>query len=162
MATTDRIDQIQEKLDRMSEPRGECRQWTAAHNEHGYGLVRVDGRLQKAHRVAYTLAYGAIGDGLVVDHMCHNPACIRPEHLHAVTRRQNQENRRGAASGSRSGVRGVHWDGQTRMWRASVGHKGKLFHAGRFATIAEASAAAITLRNRLHTNNLADQPATGK
>ncbi len=42
-----------------------------------------------AHVFSYQLAYGPIPDGLVVDHVCRNPTCIRPSHLRAVTQKEN-------------------------------------------------------------------------
>ncbi len=42
-----------------------------------------------AHRVAYELAIGPVPDGLVVDHLCFNRACVRPGHLEPVTQQEN-------------------------------------------------------------------------
>lgn len=59
-------------------------------NKHGYGKVRVGGgKIARAHRVAYECAKGPIPDGLVIDHLCRNKACCNPDHLEAVTQREN-------------------------------------------------------------------------
>ena len=42
-----------------------------------------------AHRVAYTQCVGPIGEGLVLDHLCRNRACVNPWHLEEVTQRVN-------------------------------------------------------------------------
>ncbi len=42
-----------------------------------------------AHRVAYQLMIGQIGQGLVLDHLCKNRRCCNPEHLEPVTIREN-------------------------------------------------------------------------
>ena len=41
------------------------------------------------HRDAYEAAKGPIPDGLEIDHLCRNRACINPDHLEAVTHREN-------------------------------------------------------------------------
>lgn len=34
-----------------------------------------------AHRVAYILTYGELGDAVKLRHDCDTPGCVRPEHL---------------------------------------------------------------------------------
>ncbi len=68
---------------------GPCWVWTAAKIKSGYGVFRLNGRQQKAHRVAYAWANGAIPDDLVMDHLCRNRACCRPTHLEPVTDQVN-------------------------------------------------------------------------
>lgn len=48
----------------------------------GYGLVTIEGgRIVGAHRLAWQLEYGPIGQGRQVLHRCDNPPCVRPSHL---------------------------------------------------------------------------------
>lgn len=68
---------------------GGCWEWTGYRIHNGYGLTWLSGRKMLAHRAAYTLAVGAIPAGRVLDHLCRNRACIRPDHLEAVTIRTN-------------------------------------------------------------------------
>jgi len=42
-----------------------------------------------AHRVAYELEIGPIPEGLTLDHLCGNKACVRPDHLDPCTRGNN-------------------------------------------------------------------------
>ena len=80
-------------------PEGECERWAGKHDRDGYGLVWLDGRWQKVHRVRWELAYGAIGlneDGtrITVDHMasCHKD-CSRLTHLTLCSRSENSRRR---------------------------------------------------------------------
>jgi hypothetical protein len=76
---------------------GPCWLWTGATNGDGYGRTEWDEGQQPAHRVAYELIVGPIPDGLDLDHLCRVHACVRPEHLDPVTRRENLARGRGAA-----------------------------------------------------------------
>lgn len=49
----------------------------------------VDGKRKSGHRVAYEDKYGTIPEGMVLDHLCRNRACINPDHLEVVTQREN-------------------------------------------------------------------------
>jgi hypothetical protein len=69
---------------------GECWVWTAANNGSGYGRFWLDGKMQYPHRVAYEMCVGPIPDGLVIDHLCRNRSCVRPDHLEPVTNAENQ------------------------------------------------------------------------
>lgn len=67
----------------------DCWEWTAWRDRHGYGGVRVNGRLIGAHVVSYELCVSPVPDGLELDHLCRNRSCVRPSHLEPVTKLEN-------------------------------------------------------------------------
>ena len=70
-----------ERVDR----RGECWLWRGT-LDHGYAVVKRQGKKQMATRYVYELYYGPVPDGHRVTHACEGNAarCVRPEHLIAV------------------------------------------------------------------------------
>jgi hypothetical protein len=72
-----------------------CWTWTAALQQpDGYGLVWVDGKMKRAHRVAFELERGKIPAGKVVCHHCDNPPCCNPAHLFLGTKQRNMSDAR--------------------------------------------------------------------
>lgn len=134
-----------------------CWLWAAALNPKGYGKFNTGKGMALAHRVSYQWVYGTLPRGAVLDHKDCVRHCVRPEHLQAVTQKQNLENLAGAHTDSRSGVRGVVWSPKEQKWRARVGHNYKTHNAGYFSNIDEAEQAVIKKRNELFTNNLKDR-----
>lgn len=135
---------------------GDCWEWMGSRGVHGHGAFKIGGKNVLVHRFSYELTHGPIPSGLVIDHMCHNPPCVNPDHLRAVTHKQNIEHQLGAHRGSKSGVRGVYAT-PSGTWRAEVKHHGRRFGLGSFGTMEEAEAVAIAKRNELFTCNDADR-----
>jgi hypothetical protein len=136
---------------------GDCWNWLAGCNANGYGRFSI-GYPKKimAHRWSYEQHYGPIPQGMQIDHICRNIKCVNPCHLRAVTDKQNKENV-GVRADSTTGVRGVTWHKHSNKWRVQVSHNKVLYFGGLYRTIAEAEAAAITLRNSLFTHNDTDR-----
>lgn len=69
-----------------------CWIWTAENstNQFGHGVFSVGRGVSKgAHRFAYEQIVGPIPEGYVLDHLCRNPSCVRPDHLEPVPQRVN-------------------------------------------------------------------------
>lgn len=66
-----------------------CWIWQGARQPEGYGRIKVRGRMDMAHRLAYRLAKGAIPAFFQIDHLCFTPSCVNPDHLEAVTAAEN-------------------------------------------------------------------------
>lgn len=136
-----------------------CWNWTGAEMKDGYGNFRLSpSKNVRVHRYAYELLVGSAPDDVEVDHRCHNILCVNPQHLRLATTKQNGEHRQGATVRSRSGVRGVYLD--RGRWVAVVGHNGKNYHVGRFASLQVAEAAVKAKRNELFTHNDLDREAS--
>lgn len=67
----------------------DCWLWTAYTYPNGYGQFWFNGKMGYAHRFAYQQAKGAIPEGLEIDHLCGVRNCVNPDHLEAVTHREN-------------------------------------------------------------------------
>lgn len=73
------------KVDRTSG----CWLWTASRDLNGYGQFWNGERVVPAHRWAYENFVEAVPVELVLDHLCRNRACVRPEHLDPVPQSAN-------------------------------------------------------------------------
>lgn len=82
-----------------------CWEWTASTYTTGYGVFCPNQNKVPAHRYMWELINGPIPDGLWVLHDCDNRLCVRPDHLHLGTRRDNIDEaveRKRTAWGTRS------------------------------------------------------------
>lgn len=134
-----------------------CIEWTGRKQKDGYGVIYNGKFPGGAHRWSYEHYVGPIPEGMEVDHTCYNRACVNPDHLRVVTRKQNRENLGGLRADNSSGYRGVSWCTRAGKWQAQVKHNGKGRHLGYFDDPQEAHEAALKVRNELFTHNDLDR-----
>jgi hypothetical protein len=69
----------------------DCWMWQATKDGNGYGMMKTNGRHERAHRVSHTLLKGTIPNGLFVCHTCDTPGCVNPAHLFLGTNDDNMK-----------------------------------------------------------------------
>jgi len=100
---------------------GPCWIWQRGQDGGGYGQVWFEGRMVRAHRVAFFLAYGRWPTPCA-RHRCDTTLCCRPDHLLEGTRRDNNEDRdrRGRQVTPRGDRHGSHTHPES--WKRGEAH----------------------------------------
>ncbi len=118
-----------------------------------YRVIRVDGRLYRAARLAWLYMTDEWPDE--VDHIDRRSLNDRWANLRSVTSSQNKINQR-LRSDSTSGHKGVHFFKRRSQWRARIQLNGRERHLGYFTTFEEAceayEAAAVSLHGDHRAN----------
>lgn len=77
-----------------------CWLWTGRSTYDGYGLIHVNGRRVRAHRLSWELANGPSDVNLQMCHSCDTPACVNPSHLRLGTAQDNADDRESRGRGN--------------------------------------------------------------
>lgn len=128
--------------------------WRICVDEDKYGKlsVRGYGALFEGKRPKVLLSRLVINadNSLLVDHKDHNSLNNKKSNLRQVTTAQNAQNRKGATSLSKSGIRGVWWCEEKQKWIASIRKNGKHIYTGWFDDIETAEKTVVEKRAQLH------------
>ncbi len=110
----------------------ECWSWTGSKFPDGYGSFRLNGRNERAHRLAWLLVNGSLGPDhgwlwpfFQILHTCDTPPCCNPAHLRLGTDPLNKADMVGKGRQAR-GER----HGGTRLTEAKVMEIHRLYQAG--------------------------------
>ncbi|HBW8811895.1 TPA: HNH endonuclease [Klebsiella pneumoniae] len=108
-------------------------------NINGYLEIGIQGRLMKAHRIAWALSYRVYPEGFI-DHINGVRNDNRLINLRDVDRVGNGRNS-ARHKNNISGVCGVHWRLRDNRWVASINHAGGQIHLGYYESLIDAVAA---------------------
>ena len=120
-------------------------------DHHGYGVIGIDNKLYRTHRVIWLYVHGYLPSG-PLDHINQCKTDNRIENLREVSFGQNRQNIP-IHKNNKSGLRGVWMHNQTKKWCASIGHQGKNIHLGSFSSVDEAYEAYKNAASIYHTTN---------
>ncbi|MFB7114058.1 HNH endonuclease [Streptomyces sp. NPDC056291] len=87
MSGSSAVDRILQKCEDLDG----CWVYTGTPNQDGYCRVRHFGRMTMGHRILWEELRSEIPDGLTLDHLCRNRACVNPWHLDPVPQRVNAQ-----------------------------------------------------------------------
>lgn len=71
------------------DPNTGCWYWGGYLTKDGYGMFKMGGRMELAHRAAYKLFKGDIPPETELDHLCRERSCVNPDHSESVSHTEN-------------------------------------------------------------------------
>jgi hypothetical protein len=104
-----------------------CWPWLGPKDWDGYGLIKHNGRMERANRVALELGKGKLQPGQLACHKCDNPTCCNFNHLFPGTHKENHadrdaKGRRVNVTGEQHGQSKLNWE-KVRQIRTLAGQQ---------------------------------------
>lgn len=118
----------------------------------GYLVIRVDGVLYRAHRLAWLYMTGKWPEN-EIDHINGIKSDNRWKNLRDVTISENRQNQVRARRNSKTGLLGVHFVPSRNKFKAEICIDGSNRNLGYFDTAADAHAAYLKAKRANHTGN---------
>lgn len=118
-------------------------------NHSGYINIKINGKLFKAHRLAWIYVYGywPIVD---IDHIDHIKTNNKISNLRDVSTSINMQNQNCASSISTTGLLGVCFHKATNKYQASITINKKRIHLGLFLSAEEAYSQYLIAKRKYH------------
>lgn len=124
----------------------------------GYIVIRIDGGLYRAHRLAWFYVTGGWPSGhFFVDHKDLNRARNVWTNLRLATNKQNGENP-SLSKRNKSGYQGVWWNEKAQAYDVKICHNRKQHYIGRYISIDEAVEARQKAEKELFTHSRVSGP----
>ena len=132
-------------------------------SDAGYLIISVNQIPVKLHWIAWWISFGEWPD-FIVDHKNTIKTDNRIENLRRATHSQNKMNSP-AHKDSVSGIKGIHWRKDKRLWRATIMKDGQKYYLGAYKDKMDAARAYDEACIRLHgefarPNNIPSPVAT--
>ncbi len=117
-------------------------------NTFGYRQIRILGKLEMAHRLAWLWYYKDLPDK-ELDHINGNKLDNRISNLREVTRSENVNNNLKPLKHNKCGFRGVSYYGEG-VYKAQIRYENNYRSLGLFKTAEEAHSAYLKAKKELH------------
>ncbi|MDQ6968711.1 MAG: HNH endonuclease [Mariprofundaceae bacterium] len=96
--------------------------------DKGYIRIRIQGRMYRAHRLAWLFSHGVFPPDQI-DHINHHKNDNRIINLREATPTENQHNA-SLHKNNTSGVNGIGWSKGSKKWKVQIKVAGKDIHLG--------------------------------